>query len=77
MTEEFLFKIGPTQIYLFLKSHHLGKCFYLIVLYIIGYNNISWRSHHPHDPIPKYGGRDPQLQDDRLQSPHTHALLTI
>src|SRR6218665_2908541 len=41
-------------------SHHFGKCSHLVFLYIIGYNNISWRSH---DPTPKSGGRD-------LQPPH-------
>ena|SRR6218665_307806 len=29
-----------------MKSHHL--CSHLIFLYIIGYNNISWRPHNPH-----------------------------
>ena len=28
------------QIFLFLKSHHFGKCSHLIFLYIIGYDNI-------------------------------------
>jgi len=46
-----------TQIVLFLRSHHFGKCSYLTFLYIIGYNNISKRPHDP--PIPKSGGRDP------------------
>jgi len=44
---------------IFLKSHHFGKCFLLIFLYItVGYwyNNISWR---PHDPHPKIWGCDP------------------
>ena len=31
------------------KSHHFGKCFHLTSLYIIGYNNISWRSHDSQD----------------------------
>src|SRR6218665_1925337 len=39
--------IQYTQICLFLQSRHFGKCSHLIVLYIIGYNNISWRCHDP------------------------------
>jgi len=42
---EFLFNCS--QILIFLKSHHFGKCYYLIFLYIIGHSNISRR---PHDP---------------------------
>ena len=45
-----------TQIILFLKSHLFGKCSHLIFLYILGYNNISWR---PDDPHPNIWGRDP------------------
>src|SRR6218665_2493285 len=50
--QEFLFNY--TQIITFLRSHHFGKCSNLIFLYIIRYNNISWR---PHDPHPKIWGR--------------------
>ena len=50
-----------TQIFLFLKSHHFRKVFsiydILIFLYIIRYDNISWR---PPTLIPKYGGHEPQ-----------------
>src|SRR6218665_1390975 len=49
-------------IILFLKSHHLGKCSHLTFLYIVGYNNISWRPHatpRPQPlPSPKSGGCD-------------------
>ena len=41
--EEFLFNY--TQIIIFLKSHHFGKCSQIVFLYNIGYNNISWRPH--------------------------------
>jgi len=34
------------QEFLFLKIHH-----YLIFLYIMGYNNISWRPHVAHDSL--------------------------
>jgi len=58
LSTEFLF--NNTQIILFLKSYHFGKCSPLIFLNIIGYNNISWRPHnHPTSPIPKSGGHDP------------------
>ena len=58
---EILFKY--TQIFIFLKSHHFGKCSHLIVLYIIGYDDISWR---PHDlPITKPGkSSHPQPSQD-------------
>jgi len=46
--QEFLFNYR--QIILFLKSHHSGKWSHHIFLYVIGYNNISWRLH---DPTPK------------------------
>ena len=39
-----------------MKSNHFGKCSHLKFLYIIGYNNISWRPHNPH---PKIRGCDP------------------
>jgi len=48
--------------FLFLKSHHFGKCSHLIFLYIIGYNNILWI---PHDPHPKiWGSRPPTSKID-------------
>ena len=47
---EFLFNY--TQIILFLKNHHVGKCSRLIFLYIIEYNNISWRPTTPTRPRP-------------------------
>src|SRR6218665_3955243 len=43
---EFLFNYKHN---LFLKSDHFGRCPLLIFLYIIGYNNILWRPHDPHD----------------------------
>src|SRR6218665_624969 len=50
------FLFNYTQIIQFLKSHHFGQCFHLIFLYIIGYNNISWRPMTtPVPPIPKSG----------------------
>ena len=33
-----------------MKSYHLGKCFHLTFLYIIGHNCISWKP--PHDDLP-------------------------
>ena len=53
---EFLFNY--TQICLFLKNHHFGKCSHLIFLYIIGYNDISWRINDPHDLHPEIWGCD-------------------
>ena len=43
------FLLNYTHITLFRKSHRFGKCSHLIFLYIIGYNNISWRPHDTHD----------------------------
>src|SRR6218665_1643609 len=46
--------------FLFLKSHHFGKCSYLILPFIIRYYNISCRPNDPRDPSsPRCGGRDP------------------
>ena len=39
-----------TQICLFLKCHHFGKCSHLVLLYIIGYNDILWRVWRPLHP---------------------------
>ena len=50
----FSVKIHITQIFLFLKSHHLGKCSHVTFLNI-GYNNISWR---PYDPSELFMGGD-------------------
>src|SRR6218665_682846 len=52
------------QIFLFLKNLHLGQCPHLIFLYIIGYNNISWRPHDPSftTPIPKSRGWRPPIR---------------
>src|SRR6218665_360400 len=50
------FRNNYTQIFLFLKSHHLVKRSHLIFLYIIRYNSILWRPHNPrlfHNPSPK------------------------
>src|SRR6218665_841493 len=45
-----------------MKSEGFGKCFHLIFLYIIGYNNISGRSDDPPRPASKnMEGRVPQL----------------
>jgi len=52
---EFFFNY--TQIILFLKSYHFGKCSHLIFLYTRGYNNILLR---PRDPPSKNLGPQPQ-----------------
>jgi len=52
---EFLFNY--TQIFLFLKVTTFGKCSHIILLYIGGYDNISWRPHNT-PFIPKSWGRD-------------------
>src|SRR6218665_3576296 len=57
---EFVCTCSKHKICPFLQSHQFGKCFHLILLYIIGYNNISWR---PNDPHPKIWGRDQTPQD--------------
>ena len=36
-----------------MKSDHFGMGSYLIILYIIGYNNIAYRPNDPHDSSPK------------------------
>ena len=52
---EFLFNYA--QIIQLVKSHQFGKCSHLIFVYIIGYNNISWRPHDPSMiPHPKIWG---------------------
>src|SRR6218665_3403769 len=45
------------KVYLFLQSHHFGKCILVIFLSFIPYNNISWIPTTPHNPTPKSGGR--------------------
>ena len=64
-----------------MKSHRFRKCSHLIFLYIIGYNNISWRPHNtPRAPIPKYVGRDPQppgLTHICVDHAHDLALLVV
>src|SRR6218665_375969 len=67
---EFLFNY--TQISLFLKSHHLGKGSHLIFLYIIGYNNISWRPHNLHSKI--WGSGPHTLNSYRVLRPHSPPL---
>jgi len=59
----------PTQIFLFMKSHHFRKCSRLIV---IGYNNFHG---DPRLPRPKSGGRDPQLPEIDACENHPYMCL--
>ena len=45
--------------YYFWKVTTFGRCSHIITLYIIGYDNISWKPCQPHDTLPKSRGRDP------------------
>jgi len=68
-------KFNYTSLQIFFEVIISGKCSHLIFLYIIRYDNISWRSHNPHLKI--WGGHDPQtLQCGLVSKERQNEIVT-